>query len=191
MKGDPPKNNTGFLASYSVQGAGNGSSVSSCGSESSPDGTAVLFGAANVPNSKDLFVTDASFGAAVLSVNPRSGAASVKGKGVIADQKATCWVAISPATNTAFVSDVANNRLVEMSLTDASIQGTVDLSANGDPGLIDMAAVGDFLYALSPGNGTTQPAVTVVNAISKKQVQHFDLGVMGVDKNAQGMAASL
>jgi hypothetical protein len=73
-------------------------------------------------------------------------------------------------------------------LADASIQGEIDLSANGDPGLIDIRAAGDFVYALSPGNGTTQAAVTVVDAVSKKQVQHLQLQDLGVGKNAMGMA---
>jgi hypothetical protein len=189
VKGDPTKNNTGFLASFPVmaQSACGPAVVSQQGTQSSPAGTAVLFGSSAIPGSNKLFVTDASFGGAVLDVNGQ-GEAQVAGKGVVDGQKATCWVAISPATKTAFVTDVATNRLVEMSLTDASIKSTVDLSANGDPGLIDLRAAGNFVYALSPGNGTTQAAVTVVNAVSKKEVQHFQLGDLKVGKNTQGMA---
>jgi hypothetical protein len=189
VKGDPPKNKTGFLASFPVQaGAQKGSSaLSQQAIMSSPQGTAVLFGSSTIPGSTNLFVTDASFGAAVLSVDNK-GAGTVVGKGVVDGQKATCWAAVSPATNTAFVSDVAANRLVEMSLADASIVGQIDLSANGDPGLIDLRAAGNFVYALSPGNGTTQAVVTVVDALSKKQVQHFQLQALGVGRNAQGLA---
>ncbi|KAH8895458.1 hypothetical protein GQ53DRAFT_50910 [Thozetella sp. PMI_491] len=186
VKGDPTKNNTGFLASFAVQKCNKGISLSQNGTMSSPQGTAVLFGSSAIPGSSDLFVTDASFGGAVLSVNKKS-VAQVKGKGVVDGQKATCWATISPATNTAFVTDVGTNRLVEMSLTDASIKGEIDLSKNGDPGLIDLRAAGDFVYALSPGNGTSQPAVTVVNALQKMQVQHFELQQLGADKNAQGL----
>jgi hypothetical protein len=195
VKGDPPKNNTGFLASYAVgamESCGSGSM--SVGSEmmmSSPEGTAVLFGSAAIPGSNDIFVTDASFGAAVLSVDAATGMAMVKGeRGVIEGQAATCWATISAATNTAFVTDVAMNRLVEMSIADASIVGEIDLSANGDPGLIDLRAAGNFIYALSPGNNETEAAVTVVDAMSKQQVQHFKLGSLGVGANAMGMAVS-
>jgi hypothetical protein len=191
VKGDPTKNNTGFLATFAVQGArscrGQNALVAQDVSRISPAGTAVLFGSSTIPGSTDLFVSDASFGAVVLGVQT-NGTVSVKGKGVVADQKATCWTAISPATNTAFVTDVGTNRLVEMSLTDASIQNMIDLSANGDPGLIDLRAAGNFVYALSPGNGTTQAAITVVDATSKMQVQHFSLQSLGAGKNAQGMA---
>jgi hypothetical protein len=81
-----------------------------------------------------------------------------------------------------------------MSLDDASIIMQLDLSANGDPGLIDLRAAGNFVYALSPGNGTTNAAITVLDVSggqgSMKQVQHFDLGGMA-GKNAQGMAVMM
>jgi len=196
VKGDPTKNNTGFLANFPVTSSRMHArdqraraTVSDAGSRSSPNGTAVLFGSSIIPGSTDLFVTDASFGGAVLSIS--KDAATVKGQAAIDGQKATCWVAISPATKTAFVTDVATNRVVEMSVTDASIVGQIDLSANGDPGLIDLKAAGNFVYALSPGNGTTQAAITVLDANSKKQVQHFQLESMGAGKNSQGMAVLL
>ncbi|KAB5525524.1 hypothetical protein GE09DRAFT_1229330 [Coniochaeta sp. 2T2.1] len=189
VKGDPTVNNTGFLAAFPVSASCSGSSVSQEAANSSPDGTAVLFGSSPIPGSNNLFVTDASFGGAVLDI--KGNVATVKGKGVIDGQKATCWVAISAATKTAFVTDVASNRLVEMSITDATILGQIDLSANGDPGLVDLAAAGMFVYALSPGNGTTQATVTVVDAVKKQQVQHFSLESLGAGKNAQGMVALL
>lgn len=203
VKGDPTKNNTGFLASFAVDAAcqGQAAAVAAQGEQASPEGTAVLFGSAAIPGSSDLFVTDASFGAAVLSTQQQQQAAAsggkarrqaagaqVVGKGAVDGQKATCWAAISPATNTAFVTDVGVNHLVEMSLKDASIQSTTDLSANGDPGLIDLKAAGNMVYALSPGNGTTNAAVTVMDATAKKQVQHVDMQALGLDGNAMGMA---
>ncbi|KAF2970651.1 hypothetical protein GQX73_g2863 [Xylaria multiplex] len=195
VKGDPAKNKTGFMAAFPVEPSDceAGVSVNQDGVRSTPDGTAVLFGSSTIPGSNDLFVTDASFGGAVLSNGGNSDDAAkkafaVKGKGVVDGQSATCWVAISPATKTAFVTDVGVNRLVEMSLEDASIKKVIDLSANGDPGLIDLRAAGHLVYALSPGNGTTPAAVTVVDAVTKKQVQHFQLQGISFGKNAQGMA---
>jgi hypothetical protein len=200
VKGDPTKNNTGFLASFPVNAAGGqAASVAAKGDQQSPEGTAVLFGSSAIPGSADLFVTDASFGAAVLGQQQQAaaggkgkqaaaGAVQVVGKGVVDGQKATCWATISPATNTAFVTDVGNNRLVEMSIKDASIKNEIDLSANGDPGLIDLKAAGNMVYALSPGNGTTNAAVTVLDAKAKKQVQHVDMKALGLDGNAMGVA---
>ena len=193
VKGDPDKNNTGFLAAFPVTRGGGrpgaaAAVVSRDAKTSSPQGTAVLFGSSSIPGSTDIFVTDASFGAAVLAVDGPTGAATVKGKGVVDGQMATCWSTVSSASGSAFVTDVGINRLVEMSTADASIQGVIDLSENGDPGLTDLRAAGNFIYALSPGNGTTKAAVTVVDALSKRQVQHFDLGALGFGKNAQGIA---
>jgi hypothetical protein len=211
VKGDPTKNNTGFLSAFAVgkskdagnagkacSGQANGSkaSLSTQETRSSPAGTAVLFGSAPIPgtNPPQIFATDASFGAAVLSVNGAMSA-SLLAKQAIADQKATCWATISSETNTAFVTDVGINRIVEMSLKDASIVGQIDLSKEQasaqDPGLIDLRAAGGFVYALSPGNGTSEAAISVVDAKSKKLVQHAKLGKIGVKATAQGMAVLL
>ncbi|CAK7219679.1 hypothetical protein SBRCBS47491_003928 [Sporothrix bragantina] len=194
VKGDPTVNNTGYLAAFPMQNTRSSChvapSVAASGVTSSPSGTAVLFGTEPIKGSSDLFVTDASFGGAVLSVDSTGKAATV-GKGVIAGQAATCWVAISPATNTAFVADVGVDRLVEMSLADGSIQGTpIDLTAisAGDPGLTDLRAAGSFVYALSPGNGTTDASVVVVNALTRSAVQHVSVAGLGLSKSAQGMA---
>ncbi|CAK7210468.1 hypothetical protein SEUCBS140593_000834 [Sporothrix eucalyptigena] len=194
VKGDPTVNNTGFLAAFPVQNTRSSchaaASVASTGVTSSPSGTAVLFGSEVIKGSTDLFVTDASFGGAVLSVDA-TGKASTVGKGVIDGQAATCWVAISPATNTAFVADVGVDRLVEMSVTNATILGSpIDLTAisNGDPGLTDLRAAGSFVYALSPGNGTTDASVVVVNALTRAAVEHVSVASLGLTKSAQGMA---
>ncbi|KAF5501253.1 hypothetical protein CGCS363_v005927 [Colletotrichum siamense] len=188
VKGDPVKNNTGFFASYQVGQMAGHAAVAEQPQRSSPAGTAVLFGSFNIPESNNVFVTDASFGAAVLSVDQSSKLATVKAKGVIDGQKATCWGTFSKASNSAFVTDVGLNRVVEMSLTDASVKNIIDLSSNGDQGLIDLKAAGNFVYALAPGNGTTSAAVTVLDTVQKKQIQHLQLQNMGVGKNAQGMA---
>ncbi|KAK3935672.1 hypothetical protein QBC46DRAFT_421698 [Diplogelasinospora grovesii] len=190
VKGDPAQKKNGFFSVYTVQKGQKEASVSQQDVRSSPAGTAVLFGSAVIPGSSDVFVTDASFGAALLGLDAKSNAAAVKGKASVDGQKATCWATISPATNTAFVTDVGKNRLVEVSFTDKfQIVGVVDLSsANQDPGLIDLKAGGDFIYALSPGNGSTECGISVVDAKSKKLVQHAGLEGVGAGKNSMGMA---
>jgi hypothetical protein len=191
VKGNPAVNNTGFLSVFPVEQCNGTTRLSMEETRSSPAGTAVLFGSATIPNRPDtIFVTDASFGAATLSLDQNAQASVVNAQS-IEGQMATCWATVSEATNSAFVTDVGINRVVEMSLDDASIISQLDLSANGDPGLIDLRAAGSFVYALSPGNGTTEAAITVLDVSrgqgSMKQAQHFQLaGVAG--KNAQGMA---
>ncbi|KAK4157560.1 hypothetical protein C8A00DRAFT_29563 [Chaetomidium leptoderma] len=210
VKGDPGANKTGFFSAFPVQkkaggcssssspraaGAGGGKaagrmSVSSVEQRSVPDGSAVLFGSQAIPGTNNVFATDAAFGAVILAVDPASGRATTLAKVELPGQAATCWATISPATGTAFVTDVAVNRMVEMSVADASIIAELDLSANGDPGLTDLRAAGNFIYALSPGNGKTEGAVTVVDVSggsgSAAMVQHFGLkGVAG--QTATGM----
>ncbi|KAF2825153.1 hypothetical protein CC86DRAFT_418901 [Ophiobolus disseminans] len=192
VKGNPAVNNTGFLSVFNVVANNSGvSALSTKDVRSSPNGTAVLFGSAPIPGRRNsLFVTDASFGAAILSLD-RNWQASVSRAQAIEGQAATCWATISGATNSAYVTDVAMNRVVEMSLQDASIISQLDLSANGDPGLIDLKSAGNFVYALSPGNATTAAAVTVLDVSgsqgSMKMAQHFELaGIAG--NTAQGMA---
>ncbi|KAK6210650.1 hypothetical protein LQW54_005999 [Pestalotiopsis sp. IQ-011] len=183
VKGDPSQNKTGFLAAFPVTD----DKVAQEGVKTSPNGTVALFGTTQIPDSTSLFVTDAGFGSVILEVDG-TGAATLQDKVNIQGQKATCWSTISPVTKTAFVADVAVNRLVEQSLADASVISEIDLSMNGDPGLIDLQAAGNFVYALSPGNGTTQAAITVVDVTTKRQVQHFGLQMSGASKNTQGIA---
>ncbi|AEO68481.1 0fe6f173-7891-461d-b070-6148f408c0bd [Thermothielavioides terrestris] len=193
---------TGFFSAFPVQRSSCGSSsasVSHTEQRSSPNGTAVLFGSRAIPNTHRVFATDASFGAVVLAVDPATGRATTLAKGAIPGQKATCWATLSPATGTAFVTDAATNRIVEMSVSDASIVSETDLNGpegrEADPGLIDLAAAGRFLYALSPGNGTTQAAVAVVDVRANggkgkgkpALVQHFGLG-KAAGPRAMGMA---
>ncbi|KAF5679251.1 hypothetical protein FHETE_992 [Fusarium heterosporum] len=190
VKGDPAVNNTGFISVANVEVANGVAAVSMKDTRSSPEGTAVLFGSQIIPGTSKVFATDASFGAAIIDVDPKSCEAKTAAMGAVEGQTATCWVAISPATKSAFVTDVGKNRVVEMSLEDASVVSELDLTCNGDPGLIDLAASGNFLYALSPGNGTNQAAVTVLDVSggsgSAKMVQHFELA--GMAKNtAMGM----
>ncbi|OBT75017.1 hypothetical protein VF21_06325 [Pseudogymnoascus sp. 05NY08] len=196
VKGNPPANNTGFISAFPVNSkspcGGAISTLSTTETRSSPAGTAVLFGSATIPGSTSLFVTDASFGAAVLAVDS-SDKATLTGKGVIADQAATCWVAISDVTGNAYVTDIAVNHIVEMSTKDASIISSTDLSANGGTGLTDLASGGNFIYALSAGDGKAKATVTVldVSGGKVKQIQYFDVSSTGAGKNSQGMTLLL
>lgn len=193
VKGDPMANKTGFLSVFDVEKKGRQqASVSTDEVRSSPNGTAVLFGSFPIPGDESsIFATDASFGAAILSID-QTGQATARRSQMIQGQAATCWSIVSRATNTAFVADAGRPVLVEMSLEDATIIKELDLSANGDSGLFDMTSAGNFLYALSPGNGSTIPAITVLDvsggAGSAKQAQHFTLEGLATS-SAQGMAA--
>jgi hypothetical protein len=195
VKGDPKVNNTGFLSVFNVMPNGmKDAELSTKDIRSSPNGTAVLFGSVPIPGSDDsLFATDASFGAAILTLN-KDEQASVAASQPVEGQKATCWATISDATQSAYVTDVARNRVVEMSLQDAKIIKELDYPDNGDVGLIDLKAAGNFVYALAPGNGSAPAEIMVLDVSggqgSMKIVQQFSLD--GVATNtAQGMAVLL
>jgi hypothetical protein len=155
VKGNPAVNTTGFLSVFPII---NGT-VSRKEVRSSPNGTVVLFGTALIPNSTNIFVTDASFGSATLSL-PANNKASMLIATPLEGQKATCWATFSETTQTAFVTDVGVNRLVEVDVGSGEVVKILD-STNGNLGMIDLVSKGRFVYALSPGNGTMKAAVTV------------------------------
>ncbi|KAJ5118278.1 hypothetical protein N7448_009992 [Penicillium atrosanguineum] len=186
VKGDPTTNKTGFISVLPFK--------DSCSTDfelhdtrSTPSGTAVLFGGVNIPDTSDLFITDASFGTTLLDLNPTTDTVSLQSKVIIEGQKATCWAAYSQARESFFVTDAATNRLIEISEDGSSIMSILDLN-NGDPGMVDLQTSGRFVYALSPGNGTTPAAITVVDSFKGQQIQHFKLDKLGAGKLSQGMA---
>ncbi|KAJ5115534.1 hypothetical protein N7526_011415 [Penicillium atrosanguineum] len=161
VKGDPTTNKTGFISVLPFKDLCS-TDFELYDTRSSPPGTAVLFGGVNIPNTSDIFVVDASFGATLLELNTTSDILYLRRKVVIEGQKATCWSSYSQARGSFFVADAAVNRLAEISGDGSRIMSILDLE-NGDPGLIDLQTCGRFVYALSPGNGTTPAAITVVD----------------------------
>ncbi|KAK9367938.1 hypothetical protein V1509DRAFT_624856 [Lipomyces kononenkoae] len=175
VKGDPTVNKT--------------ASISSKGVSSSPPGTAVLFGSEQIPGTSSVFVADPSFGAAILSVDEKTERASLVSKQVIANQQATCWTTISTVTKSAFVTDPGLNRIVEMSLTNASIISAINVTVPASDGIIDLKAAGNYIYALSAGNQTEVVVLDISGGQgSGKVIQHLGLDNMEVGKSAQGMA---
>lgn len=182
VKGNPFINSTGFLSVFPVV---NGR-VSTKDVRSSPAGTSLLFGVALIPNSDNIFMTDAAFGSATIAIGS-DNKGTVVAKTTIAGQFATCWATISPITNTAFVTDVGVNSLVEIDPTTGKQVSYLALT-NGNSGMLDLVSAGNFIYSLSPGN-MTAPAVTVFDvsggAGTAKQIQNFL--PKGVTASAQGM----
>ncbi|KAJ6779963.1 hypothetical protein PWT90_03341 [Aphanocladium album] len=208
VKGDPAQNNIGFLSSFGVHTARTKQPRSSSRGQkqdknrrpvarvakkearSSMNGTAVLFGTLPIPKTSDLFATDASFGGAILSTS-KGGKGKLKSKRAVEGQKATCWVTISALTGTAFVTDVAAPRLVEMSTKDATILGEVDVASTGATGMIDLKASGKFVYTLAPGTANNSQ-ILVIDISGGSQnanvAQMFDVSGLGGGASSQGMA---
>ena len=64
-------------------------------------------------------------------------------------------------------------------------------SNNDDVGSVDLMAVGDKMYALSPGNGTTEASVTVFELGGGRgaavSVQNFGVGGGGAGRFSEGL----
>lgn len=189
VKGDPNVNNTGFISVFSVKSFGGAATVSKKGIRSSPKGTAVLFGSQVIPGTDDIFATDASFGGAILAVDDATLQVSTSAKGVVDGQMATCWVALAPQTKSAFVTDVASKRLVELSLTDASVVGQLDLSSQTAAGFIDLIASGGLVFVLAANVTPRILVIDVKRGINHASlVQSFDIAKLGAGSNSQGLA---
>lgn len=134
VKGDPTANKMGFVSVFSVSGISRYSQarVSAGEIRSALNGTGALFGIQQIPESNNYFIVDAAFGATIVSVDEDKESAYLLHKQSIPDQKTSCWVLISPYSNTAFVTDPLVNHIIEMSLVDASIISTINTTASND-----------------------------------------------------------
>ncbi|KAL2810537.1 hypothetical protein BJX63DRAFT_423000 [Aspergillus granulosus] len=190
VKGDGTPENPGFFSVFPVKYGckpETAAYVSRADIRSSPEGTDLLFGAAIIPSSGLVFVTDPGFGVSIIEVNPETHIATALNNVKIPGQSAICWAAYSQKTSSVFLTDVLVNRLVEVDAEDGEILLTADLP-NDDPGLVDLWVVGRHVYALSPGNGTTDAAITVFDFVKNEQVQRVSLLGVGAGPSAMGMA---
>lgn len=164
-------------------------SVSSSGVSVSPAGSAVLFGTVPIPGTTHLLASDAGFGALLLDIDDLAAPLALTN---ITDQKATCWAVYSAVTGTGFVDDVGLSQLTEIDLSTGEIIGEYPNNNNGQ-GMIDLAAVGDKIYALSPGNGSLPAAVTVFDVSGGRGTAHTvqNFLVDSAGKDAEGMGVYL
>lgn len=205
VKGDPPNNNTGFLARYPINPETGLVGAEETMQTFSPSGTAVLFGFSNVVDDGDdendtIVITDASFGAAVLPL-PVISAASVAGPQVqelsfrtpIDNQTATCWSTYNPQTSTFYVTDVAQARLVEIDAADGAILKDLTLENSLNPGMIDLLHHNSgFVYSLNPSaNGTTAINVFDVRGGPGQFIEVQSLAIEGVQATGRAMGMML
>lgn len=161
--------------------------VSNVGTKTQPKGTFALFGATLVPGTNNVFASEGKYGAVVMDMAALEDPITITN---ITDQTATCWTGISAFTGTGFVDDIGISHIVEVDLTNGDILASVD-SKNGKQGMVDMQAVGERLYVLTPGNGTAYPAaVTVLDLSGGRGTVHSiqNFHVDGLDIRSQGMA---
>ncbi|EGX53374.1 hypothetical protein AOL_s00006g240 [Orbilia oligospora ATCC 24927] len=157
----------------------------------------LLFGAVQVSPTK-IFATDGSIGVAKLTFDPKTLKVTLpaEDKQTIDFQSATGWIAKNPKYNTVYVTDGKMNRVIEFnSPTGDKTQDQSFLS--GQPGNLDVAIGGDFLYTLSPSNlalAANTSMIQVMHITGKNKFQ--DVGAYVFDKDdditagAHGMAIS-
>ncbi|KAJ1544167.1 hypothetical protein HK096_007816 [Nowakowskiella sp. JEL0078] len=164
VKGVPGKTD-GFLSTFAVENK----TVSATEKRVNPAGSLVLFGAAFV-NDNQLLITDAAFGA--VSINTKNPS-NITNKVTIDGQAATCWAAVSEKTKSAFVTDVAKGKLVEIDPLskdgNKTILGITELTKGNVNGLIDLVAGGNFIYALAPG----QQGISVFDVSTKGKAKEI------------------
>lgn len=176
VKGNPAVKNTGFVAIYPVSYG----VVSRHVTKSSPAGTALPFGISNFSANK-FIIADPAIGGAILSVDPTSFQVSTTTAIAVPGQAAICWSAYSSVTKSAYLADAGVNRIVEIDTMTGAIVSQLALT-NGNKGMFDIAASGNYLYALSP---TASATYVVVMDISGgrgmiKEAQNFEVVGLGI-----------
>ena len=149
-----------------------------------------MFSSINIPNTQNLFITDAGFGTAIVNVSA-AGIGTLTEATTIQGEGAICWTTYSDYTKSVFVTDALVNRITELDVNSGDILNTLNLN-NSNPGNLDIIATGDKIYVLSPGlvNSATSVVVLDVSAGrgTAKEVQTFQPDGLGLDNSAQGMA---
>lgn len=185
VKGNMTAALPGFVATYAVDK--NSGQVAMTGPEVTPNGSLALFGTALIPGTSNVLASDAGFGGLILNLDALETPIAVTN---ITDNVATCWAITSPVSGTGYLNDIVIPHLVEVDLTNGDIV-TVVSNENKGQGMADMRAIGDRIYALSPGNGTGYPAAITVFDVSGgrgsvKSIQNFVID--GADANCEGLA---
>lgn len=176
VKGKPAIKDPGFVAIYPVSYG----VVSRHATKSSPAGTALPFGISNV-SPGNFIIADPSVGGAILSIDPKSFQVSTSSAIAVPGQVAICWSAFSPVTKSAYLADAGVNRIVEVDGTTGAIVAQLGLT-NGNIGMFDIAASGNFLYALSPTANATHIVVMDISGGkgSIKEAQNFEVVGLGI-----------
>ncbi|KAI9811295.1 MAG: hypothetical protein M1826_003271 [Phylliscum demangeonii] len=189
---------TGLISVYPVLANGR---VSTHDVRTFPPRTAMLFGVAPIPGTRDprtgssaFVIADPSFGAGLFRISATTGAVATVALTAIPNQNGTCWAAYSPATRSVFVADAGGSTLVEIDPATGAVLQDLHTTV-GNLGSIDLVAPANgFVYALSFATDPhLTPAVAVYDVTAgratARQVQNFrPSAAFRLSNNAQGMA---
>ncbi|KAJ3371321.1 hypothetical protein HDU91_005348 [Kappamyces sp. JEL0680] len=186
VKGNPPANVTGFVASFPVSRQGLGAPV-----RNSPRGSVAPFSMTLVPGSSSVLFTDAGVGLGVVSLD-RSGKETASAMLPIEGQGATCWSDFSPRTGTFFTSDIKTSKLTEVAVdakqTKATLIKQYALSGNTIDFRVASLPQTDFLYVLTPGSLGAQVMSLAGGPGKASVIQTFKPPAQGLSTLIQGMA---
>ncbi|KAF3926255.1 hypothetical protein ABW20_dc0104595 [Dactylellina cionopaga] len=154
-----------------------------------------LFGAVQI-NDTWIYATDGSYGLAKLQFDPKSRKIYLKKENQqqIDFQSQTGWIAESPKIGSVYVADLKMNRIVEFNVNDAN-KTSEQSFLSAQPGNMDIAIGGDFLYTLSPANKALASNVSMVQIMNLKSKGYsMDIGAYvfedkdNITAQAHGMA---
>ncbi|KAI7263335.1 hypothetical protein KC345_g9179 [Hortaea werneckii] len=130
-----------------------------------------------------LFMSDVSFGAAILDVDYETLTLHEENHIVIEGQKAICWSAFDPYLNTAYAPDAGQPVVYTVDANSGMLTGSI-AADNRTQGLFDTAIGGrGFMYSLAASNG-----LNVLDLNNQKNVQFFDLSSVGERMPFTGLA---
>ncbi|KAI6859201.1 hypothetical protein KC338_g7384 [Hortaea werneckii] len=142
----------------------------------------VDFGSVFLDESR-LFMTDVSFGAAILDVNYETLTLHEENHITIEGQKAICWSAFDPLFNTAYAPDAGQPVVYTVDATSGMLTGSI-AADNRTQGLFDSAIGGrGYMYSLAASNG-----LKVLDLKAQKNMQYFDLSSVGERMPFTGLA---
>lgn len=132
-----------------------------------------------------LFITDPSFGAAIVTITGTS--VSETAHITIADQSAICWSTYDEQTGNAYAIDAGKNMITVVDAKSGQKTGTIMVSLSETaqmPGLFDSVIAGGKMYSLAAASG-----IVVTDMEKQGDFQYVDLSHLGSRQGWTGMAA--
>jgi hypothetical protein len=138
-------------------------------------------------DSHTIFMSDPSFGAALLHVNEDL---TVKQEvhTIIPGQQAICWTQYWPSGSTLYAIDAGLNQIWTLNAGSGALEGSINITMTDGmaaKGVFDSFIAGDLLYSLTGANG-----IAVTDLAKQKQLQFLDLSSFGERQHYQGFALS-
>lgn len=175
VRGDLPSakdyapKNRGYVSLFNVVEG----KVAMQGILSTPRDISLISGAVGIPTTKNILATDATFGAVIINL-AHNGITTTLWREDLRRQPTTSFATYSRFTRSVFVSDPGKNVLTELDQKTGDVLATQNVT-NTNPGMTNVVAAGKFVYALSPGNGTSRPAIVVFDASAgQRWAQHIE-----------------